>query len=151
MRLVKEVLLQRYLESLLRLSKIPICGAKFLNFSRLGQLVYPDIYNCNAIYCLQYKMRAFDYFQEATLTLAQKESQLVGPPLKAKDIHVPNTVVDKLGLLMEFQEQQKDKDEGLETSDVKAMLVDLKAKIDNLSQQIEAMNGASRPDPNGNY
>ena len=75
LRLVKEVLLQRYLESLLRLvSTLPLCGLLWKNcvLANLGQLVLADIYNCNAIYTLQNIDRMYDNTLEPKLTLIQK-------------------------------------------------------------------------------
>ena len=76
LRLVKEVLLQRYLESLLRLisSTLPSCGLLWKNcvLANLGQLVLADIYNCNAIYTLQNIDRMYDNNFEPKLSLIQK-------------------------------------------------------------------------------
>ena len=139
LRLVKEVLLQRYLESLLRLTKIPFFVACFswrrCPAPNLGQLVLPDIYNCNAIYILQNIDRVFDY--APTLQLMQKESQLTGP-IKNVEIEVPTTVVAKLKQLLEDR-LEKDKQDSQGTSDLKSILMELKGMINNLQEQVNAL------------
>ena len=70
MRLVKEVLLQKYLESWCRVTKV----VSFFNWrgrcsaaNNLGQLVTDDIYNCYAIYCVQQLNANFEYGQRPKL------------------------------------------------------------------------------------
>jgi hypothetical protein len=149
LRLVKEVLLQRYLESLLRLSKIPMFGAcvswRRCPASNLGQLVHPDIYNCNAVYCLQHVNRVFDYSQLPTLILIQKESQLAGP-VKSSESFVPSTVVSKLRQLLEFKQDQEKKDESSEHSDLRSMILELKTMVNDLQSSLSVQ----RRPPNGN-
>ena len=64
--MVKEVLLQKYLESWCRMSKV----VSFFNWRgrcfsahNLGQLVTDDIYNCYAIYCVQQLNANIEYGQ----------------------------------------------------------------------------------------
>ena len=97
---MKEVYLQRYLESLLRLlstTTIPFFGFLWQNsvFANLGQLVLADIYNCNAIYSLQNIDQIYDNNREPKLTLIQREDQLT-MSLKSQDVCIPATVGAKL-------------------------------------------------------
>lgn len=147
LRLVKEVLLQRYLESLLRLFKcIPMTSLLWRNCvsaTNLGQLVLPDIYNCNAIYTLKNIQRIDDDqtsgAEKPKLSLVQKENQL-SSPFKSRDITIPPTVVAKLRQLLIKQQQKTvlEKHKQDEKSDLKSilrMLEDVKNELKELRVQ----------------
>ena len=108
---MKEVYLQRYLESLLSLfsSTIPFTCFLWQNLTNLGQIVLQDIYNCNAIYALQNATEIYDDVLEPKLTLIKKESQLT-TLLTSADVSIPPTVVSKLQSLMESKHKHREED-----------------------------------------
>ncbi len=75
LRLVKEVHLERYLESLLRLSSL-LCSRQ-LHF---GQLVTKDIFDGDALYCLTHDKQApASYEAKMVMTLVSQGSTIFVP------------------------------------------------------------------------
>ena len=97
---------------------IPICFK-----SNLGQLVLPDLYNCNAMYTLQNKEEA-----EPKLSLIQKENQ-VSSPIKSIDVTIPQNVGEKLKQLLR-KENQQDK------TDVSSLLAELKNSMEAMKIEL---------------
>ena len=129
LRLVKEVMFQKYMESLLNL--LPSLPKRFRRgkLNNLGQLVTKDIYNGNAVYCVDQ-----DQFDSGTYTLqlTMKETTFInnnvvsgmparqmysdGTPTVVVDIvsscNIPSNVVNKLKYFIQGSAQKiKEKEE----------------------------------------
>lgn len=81
LRLVKEVLLERYLESLLRISNFPCLSCSWNKQEskpnhKMGKLVSNDIFEGQAMYSLEYQMvrGSLNIDSRVTLTLVSKEA-----------------------------------------------------------------------------
>ena len=130
LRLVKEVMFQKYMESLLHiLPSLPSMLKRGQQHKRLGQLVTKDIYNGNAIYCvdqdsfesgcytLQLNMKTTSFLNNnfsPTSEIRPMSRDMVST-IDIKTIftcNIPGNVVNKLKCLIHGNEQKtKEKEE----------------------------------------
>ena len=153
LRLVKEVLFQRYVESLLHLMPSLPKKCRPSNMRKLGQLVTKDIYNGSAIYCLD--QDSFDSGKH-TLHLVKKEntftnnmksvavtSQMSCDGVSAievktvTEIDIPGNVVNKLKNLLQGIEQKTKEKEEKDNKDLRKLLLELKAEVDNSRKDLK--------------
>ena len=174
LRLVKEVMFQKYMESLLHLlPSLPKRCTKAYNATlnqRLAQLVTKDIYNGNAIYCVDK-----DSFDSGSyrLQLNIKNSSFVnnninpGSPTRhisegvdasvvgmsisqTVDIKsiafgtIPSNVVNKLKCLMHGNEQKIKEKEEKEQNDIKKLLQEVLERIEKIEHSNSSMHMEDR-------
>ena len=158
LRLVKEVLLQRYMESFLRLLSLPCLECGFLCFGGgggkksgdvaarsisgrkgLGQMVTNEIFQNNALYCLV-PSKADGGLGRLELELIPKKSLSQVLPLetpeskKNKSYLIPSTVQAKLKQLIKgFERQSEEKDRA---KDMRNMLKEMKGQMEELKKMV---------------
>ena len=155
LRLVRDVMLQKYMESLLHLPfpSLPRRCNSLRSLNHLGQLVTKDIYNGNAIYSVDH-----DSFESGcyNLQLSKKENSFIKnnivPGTAARKLscnevstveiktvsfcNIPSSVVNKLKNLLQGNEQKnKEKDEKGQ-NEIKKILLELKVEIEDNKAKI---------------
>ena len=126
---MKEVLLQRYLEPLSKLTK----WKAFLNWrgecnalTSSGQIVVEDIYNCYAIYCLSLNGK-FEYGQVPKLVLVQKENHSEGT-LKCIEYKLTNSIVTRVKDFLAMKKGQERLNDD-ENKDYKSIIFEAKTEL----------------------
>ena len=162
LRLVKEVMFQKYMESFMHV--LPSFPKRFRQRNinrRLGQLVTKDIYNGNAIYCVDQhsfnsgsRMLHLNMKDSSVINnnLAQEgaarqmsdgtDASVVGmtisPTVDIKSVpicDIPSNVVNKLKCLFQGNEQKIKEKEEKDQNDIKKILHDLKERIEQSETQ----------------
>ena len=126
---MKEVLLQRYLEPLSKLTK----WKAFLNWrgecnalTSSGQIVVEDIYNCYAIYCLSLNGK-FEYGQVPKLVLVQKENHSEGT-LKCIEYKLTSSIVSRVKDFLALKKGQEKLNDN-ENKDYKSIIFEAKTEL----------------------
>ena len=126
---MKEVLLQRYLEPLSKLTK----WKAFLNWrgecnalTSSGQIVVEDIYNCYAIYCLSLNGK-FEYGQVPKLVLVQKENHSEGT-LKCIEYKLTSSIVSRVKDFLALKKGQEKLNDD-ENKDYKSIIFEAKTEL----------------------
>ena len=126
---MKEVLLQRYLEPLSKLTK----WKAFLNWrgecnalTSSGQIVVEDIYNCYAIYCLSLNGK-FEYGQVPKLVLVQKENHSEGT-LKCIEYKLTSSIVSRVKDFLALKKGQEKLNDD-ENKDYKSIIFEAKTEV----------------------
>jgi hypothetical protein len=126
LRLTKEVVLQKYLESFMGLSILP-------RGVRVGRIADENVFSGKVIYSLCRRHGAGDVDQRFSLTPCETECLQED---KAGGINVPNNVVGKLDKLMLGNEQKREKKEKRDQDEVRKILLDLKAELEAIREQL---------------
>ncbi len=125
LRLTKEVVLQRYLESFMRLSFLP----RSLRTIRIAD---EDVFKGRIVYSLCRRLGG-DYEQKHSLAPFETECL---QQAKAEGIAIPSTVVGKLDGLLRGHQLRMGGREKRDQEEVKRMLADIKAELEAIKEQL---------------
>ena len=158
LRLVKEVMFQKYMESLLHiLPSLPSKLARGQN-KQLGQLVTKDIYNGNAIYCvdqdnfengcytLQLNMKTTSFLNNNIMPTSEIRpmSRDMVSTIDIKTMFtcsIPGNVVNKLKYLIQGNEQKTKEKEEIEQKQI-LLLNSIKENVESITAVQDKVNNA---------